>query len=272
MLKEEEAFFADLVYRESGIVLGKDKGYLLESRLMPLARDIGVTTLKEFHDKVRYKITPELRRQIVEALTTNETLFFRDVSPFKFLQEEVVPQFRLSKNRPVRIWCAAASTGQEPYSIVMSFLESWPELNPRDLEIIATDINTQVLDRAKNGIYNQIEINRGLPVMMLARYFSQQGTNWVLNKKIRDFVSWKILNLAQAFFLPGQFDLIFLRNVLIYFDAGMKKKILDRVASMLKPDGYLFLGATESMVGITDRLQVNRYKQGGMYYRVASKS
>ncbi len=272
MLKEEESFFARIVHQNSGIVLGEDKGYLIESRLAPLARDLGHSSLRQLYDAVRNSLSPELRQRIIEALTTNETLFFRDIAPFKLLQQELIHRYRKSPSRPIRIWCAAASTGQEPYSVAMSFMESWPDITRYDLQIIASDINTQVIDRAKKGIYTQIEVNRGLPILMLTKYFQQSGTHWIISSRLGEFITWKIVNLTQPLSVSGPFDLIFCRNVLIYFNMELKRQILERMARLLKPDGILFLGSTETVLGITDVVQSRSSPLGGIYYQLAEKN
>ena len=271
MLKEEEVFFARIVHQNSGIVLGEDKGYLIESRLAPLARDLGHKSLREFYDAVKIFLSQELRQRIIEALTTNETLFFRDIAPFKLLQQELIQRYRRSPVRPIRIWCAAASTGQEPYSVTMSFVESWPDITRYDLQIIASDINTQVIDRAQKGVYTQIEVNRGLPILMLTKYFEQSGTHWIISSRLGEFITWKIVNLTQPLTVSGPFDLIFCRNVLIYFNMELKKQILERMARLLKPDGILFLGSTETVLGITDVVQSRTSPVGGIYYQLPGK-
>ncbi len=272
MLKEEESFFAQIVHKNSGIVLGDDKGYLIESRLAPLARDLGHKSLRELYDAVKLSLNPELRQRVIEALTTNETLFFRDIAPFKLIQQELIQRYKKSLNRPIRIWCAAASTGQEPYSLTMSFMESWPDITKNDLQIIASDINTQVIDRAQKGVYTQIEVNRGLPILMLTKYFQQNGTHWIISSKLRDFITWKIVNLTQPLTVAGPFDLIFCRNVLIYFNMELKRQILEKMARMLKPDGILFLGSTETVLGITDAVQSKTSQVGGIYYQLPEKN
>ena len=266
MLTTEQGFFADLVHRESGIVLGNEKGYLLDSRLVPVAKEMDCADLKGLYEKVRLNVTTEIRQRIVEALTTNESLFFRDRVPFQILQKELIPQLKERPSRPIRIWCAAASTGQEPYSIVMSFLETWPNVTPADLSVLATDIDNEVIEKGKSGVYSQIEINRGLPVMMLAKHFKQDGANWRLSEEVRRFVSWRMVNLIQPFFVPGPFDIIFIRNVLIYFASETKAEILAKMTKSLKPEGVLFLGSTESTLGVTDVIQSRMAKTGGVYY------
>ncbi len=266
MLKPEERYFAELITKESGIILGEDKSYLLSARLNPLARQYGFPALKEFYDSVKYKVDANLKRELVEALTTNETLFFRDMTPFRILQNEIIPKLRSSHARPLRIWCAASSTGQEPYSIIMSFLEKWPELTPRDLVVLCTDIDNNARKKGESGVYSQIEINRGLPVMMLAKYFRQDGTQWIVSDKIRQFTTWKYINLTQPFMVPGPFDIIFIRNVLIYFEVAVKRTILERMATLMKPDGILFLGSSETSMGITEAIQSRIATGGGAYF------
>lgn len=266
MLKPEERFFAELVTKESGILLGEEKGYLIAARLNPLARQKGYSSLWEFYEAVRYRVDADLKRELVEALTTNETLFFRDLTPFRIVQNNLLPRLKALPTRPIRIWCAAASTGQEPYSLIMSFLERWPDLKPGDLNVLCTDIDNAARRRGEEGIYSQIEINRGLPVTMLAKHFRQEGSNWIISDRVRSFTTWKPVNLTQPFLVPGPFDIVFIRNVLIYFDIATKKSILERIAALVKPEGVLFLGSSETTMGITEVLQSRTPPGGGVYF------
>ena len=245
-------FLRKLLKERSGLDLSADKQYLVESRLIPLARRTGLSGIGELVQKLKGGAEP-LTSEVVEAMTTNETFFFRDKIPFDHLKEAVLPalaQARASR-RALRIWCAASSTGQEPYSIAMCVKE-FAGLAGWRVEIVATDLSKEVLEKSKAGIYSQFEVQRGLPIQMLVKYFKQTGELWQLNADIRGMVQHRQLNLLKDFSHLGTFDLIFCRNVLIYFDQDTKAGIFDRLAKMLEPDGVLALGAAESVVGISD--------------------
>ncbi|MCI2238053.1 protein-glutamate O-methyltransferase CheR [Paenibacillus sp. TRM 82003] len=242
-----------LVRKESAIVLEKGKEYLVESRLVPLARAAGAADVSAYVDGVRLR--PDRRTQvaIVEALTTNETSWFRDGAPFQAFATTVVPALKQSRatTRSVRIWSAASSTGQEPYSLAIGLQDSLIAEGWR-AEIVATDLSTEVLEKAKAGTYSQLEVNRGLPAPLLVRHFTRAGMNWQVNANIRQMVRFQQLNLTGSYAALGQFDVVFLRNVLIYFDLATKRDILGRVRRALKPDGYLFLGGAETTLGVDD--------------------
>jgi len=245
-------FLRKLLKERSGLDLSSDKQYLVESRLIPLARRVGLSGIGELVQKLKGGADP-LTSEVVEAMTTNETFFFRDKIPFDHLKEAVLPalmQARASR-RALRIWCAASSTGQEPYSIAMCVKE-FAGLAGWRVEIVATDLSQEVLEKSKAGIYSQFEVQRGLPIQMLVKYFKQTGELWQLSADIRGMVQHRQLNLLKDFSHLGTFDLIFCRNVLIYFDQETKAGIFDRLSKMLEPDGVLALGAAESVVGISD--------------------
>ena len=245
-------FLRKLLKERSGLDLSSDKQYLVESRLIPLARRVGLSGIGELVQKLKGGADP-LTSEVVEAMTTNETFFFRDKIPFDHLKEAVLPalmQARASR-RALRIWCAASSTGQEPYSIAMCVKE-FAGLAGWRVEIVATDLSQDVLEKSKAGIYSQFEVQRGLPIQMLVKYFKQTGELWQLSADIRGMVQHRQLNLLKDFSHLGTFDLIFCRNVLIYFDQETKAGIFDRLSKMLEPDGVLALGAAESVVGISD--------------------
>ncbi|MBC7585927.1 protein-glutamate O-methyltransferase CheR [Tardiphaga sp. vice352] len=247
----------------SGLDLSVDKQYLVESRLMPLARKAGLTTLDELVQKIRGGSTT-LGADVVEAMTTNETFFFRDKIPFDHLREAVIPeliQTRASR-KSLRIWCAAASTGQEPYSIAMCVKEMSAQLAGWRIEIIGTDISPQVLEKSKSGLYTQFEVQRGLPIQLLVKYFKQTGEMWQISPEIRAMVQYRPLNLLQDFSHMGKFDLIFCRNVLIYFDQDMKSQIFGRLAKAMEPGGFLALGAAETVVGLTDAFKPQADRRG----------
>jgi chemotaxis protein methyltransferase CheR len=237
----------------SGLDLSADKQYLVESRLLPLARKAGLGAIPDLVQKVRSG-DGKLATDVVEAMTTNETFFFRDKIPFDHLRDTIVPalvQARASR-KSLRIWSAASSTGQEPYSIAMCLKEMGALLAGWRIEIVATDLSQEVLEKSKAGIYSQFEVQRGLPIQMLVKHFIQSGEIWQLNPDVRAMVQFRQLNLLQDFFHLGTFDVIFCRNVLIYFDQGTKAVIFERMAKCLEADGTLLLGAAESVVGITD--------------------
>jgi len=242
-----------LLKERSGLDLSADKQYLVESRLVPLARKSNLPGIPELVQKMKGGGAEPLTSEVVEAMTTNETFFFRDKIPFDHLKETILPalvQARAAR-RSLRFWCAASSTGQEPYSIAMCLKEMGAALSGWRTEIVATDLSQAVLEKAKAGIFSQFEVQRGLPIQLLVKYFTQTGELWQLNADIRAMVQHRQLNLLQDFSHLGRFDIIFCRNVLIYFDQDTKASIFGRIAKMLEPDGVLALGAAESVVGIT---------------------
>lgn len=246
-------FFEELLRRESGLVITPEKVYLLESRLQPIAQKEGVQGLAGLVQKMRAEKSPVLQRAVVEAMTTNETTFFRDNTPFQRLREDLLPVFMRTRatQRTLRIWSAACSSGQEPYSIAM-LLKEYPGLAGWKFEIIATDLSLDILDQAKKGIYSQFEVQRGLPIQMLVKYFTQQGDKWQVKPELKDMITFKPANLLTGLSHLGQFDIVFCRNVLIYFDHETKGRVLTSIKEITKPDGVLFLGGAETVLGITD--------------------
>ncbi|MDE2379564.1 protein-glutamate O-methyltransferase CheR [Bradyrhizobium sp.] len=237
----------------SGLDLSADKQYLVESRLLPLARKAGLGGIPDLVQKVRNG-DGRVSTDVVEAMTTNETFFYRDKVPFDHLRDTILPaliQARAAR-KSLRIWSAASSTGQEPYSIAMCVKEMGAALAGWRIEIVATDLSQEVLEKSRAGIYSQFEVQRGLPIQMLVKYFTQSGDIWQLNSDVRSMVQFRQLNLLQDFSHLGTFDVIFCRNVLIYFDQDTKAVIFDRMARCLEADGTLLLGAAESVVGVTD--------------------
>ena len=253
MTLSDYEFLRKLLKERSGLDLSADKQYLVESRLVPLARRVGLAGIPEVVQKMRSG-AEVLITEVVEAMTTNETFFFRDKIPFDHLRETVLPALLQSRasRRSLRIWSAASSTGQEPYSIAMCLKEAAQALSGWRIEIVATDLSQEVLEKSKAGIYSQFEVQRGLPIQMLLKHFTQMGELWQLNADIRGMVQHRQLNLLQDFSHLGRFDVIFCRNVLIYFDQETKAGIFERLSRVLEPDGMLMLGAAESVVGITD--------------------
>jgi chemotaxis protein methyltransferase CheR len=247
----------------SGLMLSADKKYLLESRLLPLARKIGVAGISDLVAKMKAG-GEALIRDVVEAMTTNETFFFRDKTPFDHFKDSVIPELvrARAERRALRIWCAAASTGQEPYSLAMILREMGAALSGWRIEIVATDLSPEVLEKSKSGLYTQFEVQRGLPIQMLVRHFTQVGAMWQLNADIRSLVQFRQFNLLQDFSGLGKFDVIFCRNVLIYFDQATKTDVFNRLAKVNEPDGYLFLGAAETVVGLTERYRICPNRRG----------
>ncbi len=257
-------FLRKLLKERSGLDLSPDKQYLVESRLIPLARRIGLPGITELVQKMKAGAADALTAEVVEAMTTNETFFFRDKVPFDHLRETMLPavlQARASR-RALRIWCAASSTGQEPYSIAMCLKELGATLAGWRIEILATDLSLGVLEKSKAGLFSQFEVQRGLPIQLLVKHFTQVGELWQLNADIRAMVQHRQLNLLQDFGHLGTFDVIFCRNVLIYFDQDTKAGIFERLAKVLEPDGFMVLGAAESVVGISDAFKPYPERRG----------
>ncbi|MBR8836207.1 MAG: protein-glutamate O-methyltransferase CheR [Stigonema ocellatum SAG 48.90 = DSM 106950] len=244
------AYLRELLYHYSGIVLDEDKEYLAELHLEPLAEIAGFDSIATLIKFLRTEPFNSLHVQVIEALVTYETFFFRDIYPFEALKNFVLPE--LLKNRKeeksLNIWCAACSSGQEPYSIAMLIRQYFPMLANWMVKIIASDFSSKALARARKGRYNQIEIQRGLSETLRNKYFHQENNEWQIQEQIRSLVEFREMNLIQSWSFLPQMDIIFLRNVLIYFDTEMKKTILGKVRQLLKPDGYLFLGGGETTI------------------------
>jgi chemotaxis protein methyltransferase CheR len=247
-------YLRKLLKERSGLVLCADKEYLVESRLLPIARRIGAKGLGELVARLKSPGGEPLIVDVVEAMTTNETFFLRDKIPFEHFRQSIVPALVTARaaRRRIRIWCAAASTGQEPYSLAMLAKEMAPQLSGWRVDILATDLSLEVLEKAKAGVYSQFEVQRGLPIGMLVKYFSQSGDTWQISPEIRAMVQYRPLNLLTDFSHLGTFDIVFCRNVLIYFDQPTKTGVMEKIARVLEPDGYLMLGAAETVVGLTD--------------------
>ena len=257
-------FLRQLLRERSGLVLAADKQYLVESRLLPVARRTGLTGLAGLVQKLREPHAETLAVEVVEAMTTNESFFFRDKIPFQHFRDTIVPTLMTTRvaQRRIRIWCAAASTGQEPYSLAMSLREMAECTAGWRIEIIATDLSHEVLEKARAGIYSQFEVQRGLPIQLLLKYFTQIGDSWQIAPDIRAMVQYRPLNLLADFAHLGSFDVVFCRNVLIYFDQRTKTDVLDRIARIIGHDGYLVLGAAETVVGLTDSFKPIHDRRG----------
>lgn len=256
--KADYEFLCQLLLERSGLSLGTGKEYLLAARLVPLAQSWGLQDLAELVRELRRTPSqPQLLSAVVEAMTTNETLFFRDKTPFDELRDRLLPPLIAARSsiRRLRIWCAAASTGQEPYSLAILLREHFPELSDWLIEILGTDLSQAALERAAAGVYSQFEVQRGLPIQLLMKYFQQEPAGWRIADDVRRCVAYRRLNLLEPFQHLGQFDLILCRNVLIYFENDLKKQILDRMAPLVRPDGCLILGAAETALGVTERFE-----------------
>ncbi len=247
-------FLRTFLKARSGLALTPEKRYLVESRLAAVCRRFELEDLSELVAGLRGGRDCDLEIAVVEAMTTNETLFFRDKLPFDLFRDVLLPRYLASRAQAkrLRIWCAAASTGQEPYSLAMILNDAAPQLAGWQVEILATDISTQVVERARAGLYSQFEVQRGLPIHLLLKHFSQVGDQWQVAPRIRAMVNYRALNLVKDFSHLGMFDIVLCRNVLIYFDGPRKTEILKRLANLVPGDGALILGAAETVIGLTD--------------------
>jgi chemotaxis protein methyltransferase CheR len=263
MTPAEFEFVAQLLKRRSGLVLNSDKLYLLESRLGPVARKHSLAGLSAIAAKLKAGDEP-LARDVTEAMTTNESFFFRDKTPFDHFEKLMLPAMLKARAgaRRLRIWCAAASTGQEPFSLAMLLKEKQALVKDWRIDIIGTDLSSEVLTRAKSGLYSQFEVQRGLPVQMMVKYFAKERDQWRIKDEVRSMVEYRQMNLLDSFVGLGTFDIIYCRNVLIYFDEATKRAILERMVQLLPDDGYLLLGAAETVVGITNALAPLEGAQG----------
>ena len=263
MTPSDYEYLRKLLKERSGLDLSADKQYLVESRLLPLARKASLPGIPELVAKMKGG-AEAATAEVVEAMTTNETFFFRDKIPFDHLKEAILPalvQARAAR-RALRIWCAASSTGQEPYSIAMCLKEAGHLLAGWRTEIVATDLSLGVLEKSKAGVFSQFEVQRGLPINLLVKYFTQNGDTWQIAPEIRAMVQYRPLNLLADFAHLGAFDVVFCRNVLIYFDQDTKVGVLNRIARLLEGDGFLMLGAAETVVGLTDAFKPMPDKRG----------
>lgn len=257
MSQDDFQLLSSLLKERSGLALTPDKGYLLESRLGPVAKRHGLAGVPALADLIRRQKPEPLLRDVVEAMTTNESFFFRDVKPFDAFRTQMLPKLLAARagTRALRIWSAAASHGQEPYSLAMLLDEQRAQLDGWRIEIVATDIAENVLQRARSGLYSQFEVQRGLPVRLLAKHFEKEGENWRLSPTIRAMVNFRKFNLLDDLRALGRFDVVFCRNVLIYFDPPTKGRVLGAIARQLAADGFLVLGAAETVLGVTDSLR-----------------
>jgi chemotaxis protein methyltransferase CheR len=257
MTTVEFDYLRKLVREQSAIVLDSGKEYLVEARLAGLVREQGMSTVTDLVAKLRGLRDGPLHTQVVEAITTNETLFFRDPPLWETLRGEVLPELveRRRGERRLRLWSAACSSGQEPYSLAMLLAEHFGELAGWEVHILATDLSTAMLARAREGSYSQLEVNRGLPAALLVKHFVKEGMHWRVVPGLRRMVEFRPLNLGAAWPPLPRMDLVLLRNVLIYFDAGTKRMVAERMRRQLQPDSYLVLGAAENLLGLDDAVE-----------------
>ncbi len=263
--KQDFTKFRDYLERVCGILLGDNKEYLVSSRLRGLMKEKELPSLADLVTAIERD--SKLRERVVDAMTTNETLWFRDAHPFKILENRLIPEI-LKNQKSLDIWCAASSTGQEPYSISM-VIEEFKRKNPGKLsgeKIVATDISPTALDAARKAEYDQLALGRGMPDDLLKKYFSQTASgSWQLQTNVKSRVQFRMLNLLHAYSMLGRFDIVFCRNVLIYFSSELKQDILSRIHGVLKPGGYLLLGASESLSGLPDKYEMVQCSPGIIY-------
>lgn len=266
---EQFRYVQQLVLQRSAIVLAEDKTYLVDSRLAPLARSLGLKDVNGVVDHLKAQRDPRLEQQVVEAMTTNETSWFRDLRPFDALRRHIVPDAlkRNAATRRLRIWSAACSSGQEAYSVAILLEENFPELrNGWQVELVGTDLNTEMVRRASEGLFSTLEVNRGLPASLLVRYFSQEGASWRVGRALKARTRFIQLNLVEPWLALPNFDVVLLRNVLIYFDLNTKRQILSRAVRQMAPGGALMLGTAETPTGLCDNLEAVT-AEGTVFYR-----
>ena len=265
-------FIAQLLYQRSGLVITQEKAYLLESRLNPVARKWDLDGFEALIGAMRSKKDEQMLVDVTEAMTTNESFFFRDNRPFDQFKETVLPHLLEARKaqKKIRIWSAACSSGQEPYTLAMILKEEAAKMAGWSIEIVATDLSTEILAKAKEGLYSQFEVQRGLPITLLMKYFTQDGDKWRISDEIKQMVKYQPFNLLQSPSGLGTFDVIFCRNVLIYFDQETKGEVLGRMAKIMPDDGFLYLGGAETVLGISDAFEVIPGQRG--IYRLTGAS
>lgn len=275
LTQENFKFVCEFAKDTAAIILEPGKEYLVETRLAPIAKQAGFGSLDEFLAQLRTNRTGTLfHEQVIDALTTNETSFFRDFHPFETLRQHVLPKVieQRASLRRLSIWSAASSTGQELYTIGMLIREHFPELNDWNVSILGTDLSPTVLAQAKKGVYSQLEVNRGLPASMLIKYFTKADTKWVIKDEVRKLIEFRQLNLVKPWPILPMFDVIFIRNVMIYFDLDSKRTILKKIRQCLQPNGYLFLGTAETTMNIDPDWQPATLGRATVYQTQAAKA
>lgn len=253
--KPDFDFIRDMVKKKSAIIIEENKAYLVEAKLSLLIKQLKLNTFTDLINQVRLEPAGACAQAIISAMTINETSFFRDIHPFEAMRKEIIPDLikKREKEKCINIWCGASSTGQEPYTLAIMLHEYFPDIVKNwKVSIIATDIADDILKRARTGIYSQLEVNRGLPVTMLVKYFQKTGVEWQVKDDVKKIVDFRLMNLFDNWQMLPKMDVIFIRNVLIYFEVDVKKQILEKAHRILQPDGYLFLGATETTFNITN--------------------
>jgi chemotaxis protein methyltransferase CheR len=271
MTDQDFDYIRALLQERSAVVLEPGKQYLVETRLAPLVRQLNLGSIGDLVKQLRTPPGNGLQARVVEALVTTETSFFRDLHPFEAIRKTVLPELvaRRRDERRLNIWCAATATGQEPYSIALLLWEHFPDVVAGwKVTLLASDLSREMLARAREGLYNQIEVNRGLPAGLLVKHFQQHGTSWQLNANVRNLVEFQEINLAQPWPALPRMDLVLLRNVMIYFEVDTKKAILGRVARLLQPDGYLLLGGAETTFNLDDSYRRVEHLKSGFYQLV----
>lgn len=259
-------YICELIRRRAGITLEPGKEYLVESRLVPLAKQEGLKGIEDLLAKMKTgPLAMSLTRKVIESMTTNETSFFRDIHPFDALRDKVIPDLiaRRAMTKTLSIWCAAASSGQEPYTILMLLRENFPQLfnGGWRFQFVGTDLSSEMIRRCREGKFSQLEINRGLPAQLMVKYFKKIGMDWQIDEQLRKACEFREMNLCDEWTGLSNIDIVFMRNVLIYFSVETKRQILGKVRKVMKPDGYLFLGGAETTINIDesyDRLQIQR--------------
>jgi chemotaxis protein methyltransferase CheR len=259
----EFGYLQGLMKERSGVVLEAGKEYLVESRLTPLIEEEGLASLEELLEKLRSDRLDALRGRVVDAMITKETSFFREFLSFELLRKKVLPELIESRSaeRSLSVWCAACSSGQEPYSVAMLLRSEFARVASWDVTILASDLSTSILEKARSGLFSQIEVNRGLPAQYLVRFFHRRGVDWRIDASIREMVDFTQMNLAGPWPAMPSMDLILMRNVLIYFDRPTQRSVLARIGRTLRPDGWLLLGGAEASLGLEggfDRIEMDR--------------
>ncbi len=254
---EDLDYIRDMVRTRSAIVLEPEKAYLVQSRLDPVAKSDGLASIAELVEKLKKAPYGALHKKVVEAMTTNETSFFRDLTPFQVLREQIFPEI-ISRNgltKRLNMWCGASSSGQEPYSVMFTIWEHFPELRNWQIQFFATDLSEEMLEKCRVAKYSQLEVNRGLPATSLTKFFTKKGMGWQVQEDIRSRIDFRPMNLVGPWLSFPTMDIVFLRNVMIYFDVETKKKILGNIRKFLDPQGYLFLGGSETTINLDDQYE-----------------
>jgi len=276
---DEFSVLSKYIYSLCGVALDSTKTYLIETRLKSMMQQYACSSYMDLHSKAKADRSGNMEKEIVNAITTNETLFFRDASPFEVFKHKILPDLIDVRSKaapgrtvPIRIWSAACSTGQEVYSIAIALRETLGNLSNFQISILGTDISDDAVTKASYGKYNKFEIERGLPPQTLNKYFTLMGDGWKIKDEIRAMAVFKKFNLMKPFAGLGRFDIVFCRNVAIYFTPGDKKTVFEKIASVLEPDGSLIIGSTESLTGVTGMFEPKRYMRSIFYQPVAGAS